>query len=195
MGNNLEFVIKKPNIQKFLVTIVGTSSMIQHKFSEKAKREMLEKQLKKAAKAKDARNPQAEYENSLYRDQDGDVAFPALAIKQAVVAAARNVDGLPMTILRGALFIKGDQDGLLKVKHRELRMREDVVRLNGSSADLRYRGELLDWSIDLPIEYNADVLSAEQVLSLLQIAGFACGLGEWRPEKNGDKGTFTVQEQ
>lgn len=195
-GQTLNFVINRPNIQKISVEIVGTSPMIQHKFSEKAKREMLEKQQKKAAKKKEARDPEKEYQASLYKNSKGKVAFPALAVKQAIVSAARNVDGLPMTILRGAVFIKGDEDGLIEVIYPkgDLIMREDVVRIGMGSADLRYRGEIRNWSMKLPIEFNADVLSTEQILNLLQTAGFACGLGEWRPERNGESGTFTIKD-
>lgn len=191
MVNQGVFVINPPNIKTINVTITGLTSMIQHQFSEKAKRMMLEKQQKKVIK-KEIRDPQKEYEASLYRNSKGKISFPALAVKNAVVSAARNVDGLPMTLLRGALFIKGDEDGLIEVKYKDLRMREDVVRIGKGTSDLRYRGELLGWSMDLPIDFNADVLSEDQILNLLQIAGFACGLGEWRPERNGDRGTFTI---
>jgi hypothetical protein len=46
----------------------------------------------------------------------------------------------------------------------------------------------------LNVTFNAGKFSAEQVLNLLQYAGFSCGLGEWRPEKNGDSGTFEVDK-
>jgi hypothetical protein len=187
-------VVQPPNIKTLNVEIEGTASMIQHRFSEKAKRQILEKQMKKAAKKKEARKPEKDFEAAKYLNKNKEIAFPALCIKQAIVGAARNVDGLPMTVLRGAVFVRGDEDGLIKVAHKECLMREDVVRLNGAGADLRFRPELREWSMKLRIELNADVLSAEQVINLLSIAGFSQGLGEWRPEKNGDFGTFRVRE-
>jgi hypothetical protein len=186
------FIINRPNIQKITVPIVGTSPLIMHKFSEKAKKQMLDKQMKKAAKKTAARDPQQEFKDSIYRNAKGKVAFPANAVKQAIVSAARSVDGLPMTVLRASVFVKGDEADLIPVKHKELRMREDTVKIGQGTTDLRFRGEVLGWTMDLPIEYNADVISAEQVLNLLQIAGFSNGLGEWRPERNGNYGTFTL---
>ncbi len=195
-ANVQTFEVKEPDFKTIRVTIEGITPMIQHKFSEKAKREMLEKQQKKAAKKKQIRNPEKEFEAAKYLNSKGKISFPALALKQALVAAARNVDGLPMTLLRGAVFFKGDEDdGLIVVKHKKCIMREDIVKLNGRTADLRYRPELKKWSMDLVIEYYADVLSADQVLSLLQIAGRTCGLGEWRPERNGDYGMFTIKQE
>jgi hypothetical protein len=37
-------------------------------------------------------------------------------------------------------------------------------------------------------------MSAEQVLNLFNTAGFACGVGEWRPERDGSNGRFRVAE-
>lgn len=188
-------VVRKPNIQMLEVEIEGVRPMIQHRFSEKSIRQIEEKQQKKNAKTKkEVRNPQAEFEAAKYKDKNGNIAFPALCLKQAIVGSARMVDGLPMTILRGAVFVKGDEEGMIKVNHKSCELRRDVVRLNGGPADLRYRPELKDWKMKLNIDYNADVISAEQIVNLLSIAGFSQGLGEWRPERNGDFGTFRVKE-
>lgn len=190
----LKVSIPKLNIETLSVTIKGKTPLIYNKWSEKAKQQIRDKQQKKANKGREARKPEVEYENSFYKDTEGRIAFPALCLKQAMVDATRNVAGLHMTLIRGAVFVHGDKDGLIPVEYKERLMREDMVRLGGmgNPADLRYRGQLNDWSMKLTIEYNADVLSAEQVVSLLNLAGFACGLGEWRPERNGTSGRFEV---
>lgn len=71
-------------------------------------------------------------------------------------------------------------------------MREDVVRLSLASTDLRYRGEFDPWSTTLTISYVAGNISAEQLANLLVRAGIQVGVGEWRPEKDGRYGTWTV---
>lgn len=78
---------------------------------------------------------------------------------------------------------------------KDVAMRRDVVRLSGidKPADLRYRGQVSNWSMEFIIRFNADVLAPEWVMNLLNTAGFACGLGEWRPERNGASGTFEVE--
>ncbi len=203
---NLNIVIPKPNIQELGIKIVGTSPLVEHRWSEKAKREMLEKHLKKAKKARPKRNPQKEFEQSLHIMKkgkfkylsgheigvgeiqfSGKIGIPATAIKSAIVSAARNIEGLAMTLLRGAIFVEGDESGLVEAKYNKLLMREDVCRTSGigRTPDLRYRGELQGWSAKFTIRFNGDVLSAEQVVNLLSTAGFACGLLEMRPEKTG----------
>ena len=138
MNNNSSPVtvsVPEPNIKTLHLKLVGTAPLIQNQFSEKAKRQILDKQLKVANKARAKRQPKKEFEGSLYLikkgkfsydngdfstqpvKHTGDVGIPALWVKQATVAAARNIDGLAMTLLRGAIFIKGrEQDGLVPVK-------------------------------------------------------------------------------
>ncbi len=221
----MKIVVPAPDIRLLTVKIKGDTPLIFNKWSQKAIRQIEEKQQKKAEanKKHDVRDPEAEYFGSFYRDADGYIAFPALCVKQAVVGAARHIAGLSMTLLRGALFFVGDADGYVRIlvdgkpiqtteldstglpeseigvmavdkKNPNIAMRRDMVRLAGmgSPADVRYRGSISNWEAELVVKYNNDVLSAEQTLNLLMIAGFASGLGEWRPEKNGESGTFTV---
>jgi hypothetical protein len=44
----------------------------------------------------------------------------------------------------------------------------------------------------VPVRYNANVITLEQLTHLFSQAGFSVGLAEWRVEKNGDKGMFEI---
>ena len=57
------------SIKTFKLTLCGTSPLISHKFSDRAQDAMLAKQMKTAIKTpgKEAKNPQRDYEESLYR--------------------------------------------------------------------------------------------------------------------------------
>ena len=192
---SISFVIPPPNIQNISTTIIGTAPLIFHKWSEKAIQMIQAKQAKAInAGKRETRNPQEEYEESFYKDSNGKIAFPALCIKQTMVNATRSVTGLTMTLLRGGIFIVGDKDGLIPVKYGTKEMRTDMVRVGMGVADVRYRGQVKDWSMHFLIKFNADLFSPDQVLNLLNTAGFSCGLGEWRPERNGDFGTFEVEK-
>lgn len=72
-------------------------------------------------------------------------------------------------------------------------MREDMVRVGMGTADIRYRGEFRSWSAEMVIRYNANVLSVEQVFNLFNTGGFAIGVGEWRPQRDGSFGMFHVE--
>ena len=81
---------------------------------------------------------------------------------------------------------------LIKIEGEDPVQREDMVRVGMGVADLRYRGEFKKWHCKEPIRFNANVLSLEQIINIFDTAGFSTGVGEWRPQKNGDYGMFHV---
>ena len=181
-------LVPKPAIVNVTVHVVGTSPLITNRWSEKAKKQMLDKQMKKATKAKESKNPEQDYLESLYVLEGGGYGFPAVGFKAAAVRAGTYAE-LTMTFLRGAFHVSGE---LVKIDG-EPHPREDMVRLQGKTADIRYRGEFSEWRAAVPVELNESVLSVEQLANLFTIAGFAVGIGEWRPEKNGQYGRFTIE--
>ena len=65
--NNENVSIPAINIQYATISIVGDSPLIVHKWSEKAKKEILDKQMKKAkTKGHDAKDPVRDFIDSLY---------------------------------------------------------------------------------------------------------------------------------
>jgi hypothetical protein len=181
--------LKKINVQYATVDLVGDSPLIVHAWSEKVKRGMLDKQMKKAKGPQQAKDPESDYENSFYRLPDGTPAFPSIAFKSAAVSAAgRFAEGMKMTEVRGSFHIPGE---LIAISG-EPNMREDMVRVGMGTADIRYRPEFKKWRVSLPLRYNADAISLEQIVNLFNQAGFGVGVGEWRPEKDGSYGMFHV---
>lgn len=171
------------------LTLIGDSPLITHQWSAKAKKMMLDKQMKKATGAREAKNPEQDYKDSLYMHPDGGYGFPAIAFKAAAVDAATFVDGITKVEMRGAFHIN---DELVKIEGTPA-PREDVVRVGMGTADLRYRAEFKKWKTTLTIRYNSRAISAEQITNMFQNAGFAIGIGEWRPQKDGRNGMFHVQ--
>lgn len=188
---NTEAVITLPalNIQFLKLRLKGDSSLICHAWSEKAKRQMLDKQMKKAKQAKEAKDPEQDYRDSLYPHPDGGYGFPAVAFKAAAVDACSSIEGVTKVEARGAFHIIGD---MVKIEG-EPTPREDMVRVGMGTADIRYRGEFREWSAEITLRYNANVLSREQIANLFNTAGFAVGVGEWRPQKDGSFGMFHVE--
>jgi hypothetical protein len=176
------------DIRRVTLTIVGDSPLIVHAWSHKAKEMILSKQMKKGTQAKEAKDPERDYEESLYRLEDGSCGFPAVGVKAAAIRGAKAL-AMVMTDARSAFHIEGD---LLPIVGAP-RPREDMVRVGMGTADIRYRGEFPKWSIDLPIVFNARTISAEQIVAMLDAGGFGTGIGEWRPEKNGQFGRFHVE--
>lgn len=180
--------IPTPDLRDIHIRLRGTSPLICHKWSEKAKKEILDKQMKKAKLAKEAKNPEQDFLDSLYEHPDGGYGFPAVAFKAAAITAVTQISGLTKVMARGAFHVLGE---LVQIEG-EPQPREDMVRIGMGTADIRYRGEFPEWSCLLTIRYNAHVISAEMIANLFQHAGFAVGVGEWRPEKDGSYGMFEL---
>ncbi len=175
-------------VEGLKLRLVGTSPLIVHKWSEKAKKQMLDKQMKRASQGKAAKDPEQDYRESLYIRDDGSYGFPAVAFKAAAVRAGTYCD-MKMVFLRGAFHIEGD----LVLVEGEPEPREDMVRVGQGTADIRYRPQFPKWATELDITFNNRALTAEQIVNLFEIAGFAVGVGEWRPEKDGQFGRFRVE--
>src|SRR5690348_13770439 len=78
---------KKKIFQRANFWIVGDTPIIVHAWSEKAKREMLAKQVKATKPGREARDPQADFISSLYEMGDGKYGFPVTGIKNCLLAS------------------------------------------------------------------------------------------------------------
>jgi hypothetical protein len=171
-------------IKEIAVNIRSVSPLIVHAWSEKAKKQITDKQSGKAKSSKhDVRNPEEDYRQAKHTSPQGWEGFPASGFKAAMIRGAKNI-GLVMKDMQTSFFIKADceETQLIRI-HGEPRMRTDMVRVGMGTADIRYRPEYPEWKATLMIEFNEGIVSAEQVLQMIRAAGYGCGIGEMRPEK------------
>lgn len=214
-----EIEIKPLDIQRYTIKVVGDTPMIMHKWSEKAKRMMLEAQQGTAkGKKKESKNPVEDFISSMYWITEEPTEFTEEAFSEAIANGARF--GFPLTAfkqsaisaayrmgwvkdkmsLRGAFFIEADAvstDGseVVEIFSDPPTIREDMVRVGMGTADIRYRGEFRQWYANLTISYNANAqYSLENILNILNAGGYVCGVGEWRPEKDGQNGMFHIAQ-
>lgn len=203
----------RPREEKIIpIKIVGDTPLIVHAWSEKAKRMMLEAQTKKTkTKAKDARDPFDDFIQSMYwlteKPESNEEAFwnaihngakfgfPLTGIKQASNAAAYRQKWVKDQMeLRGTYFLESPYGDFAEIKGDAPVIREDTVRIGNGSADLRYRGEFRNWSMEFMIRYNANAnMTIEQILNCIDAGGYVVGIGEWRPEKDGNYGRYHLE--
>jgi hypothetical protein len=183
-------------VETIRVPIVGLTPLIVHRFSEKAKRQMLEAMQSKTRKKKEPRDPEADYQAARYRVDDDRDGFPATGFKTAIADAARLYEGITMAALKVVIYVRGEgPDQLVPIVGKPER-REDPVRIPGGT-DLRYRPMYWPWSASLLIDYLPSMVTAESVVNLVEAAGFG-GIGEWRPStpkgKSGTYGKFRIDD-
>lgn len=204
------------------ITIVGESPLIVHAWSEKAKKEMLDAQQGKAkGKKRTFKNPVEDFIRSMYwlsgmpeipegaTEEECEelfdeaikngarFGFPAVAIKKAAVSAAyRQGITKDKVSANGSFWLTGIDDvEFVEIETDEPPvMREDMVKIGMGTADIRYRGEFKKWKCRCRISYlKGGVFSLENIISMINLGGFSCGLGEWRTEKGGISGSFRVE--
>lgn len=180
-------------IERVEITLRGYqgSPLVIHAFAEKAKQEIRDKQQKKAKKAKEERNPEAEFLAARYLDEQGRECAPITAIKKAIVTSATAFEDLTKVGLRQSVFVfptNCPQSPLVPIERYDGTpavgvMREDAVTIGINTRGLAYRPEYREWQLRVSIEFNPRLVSKEQLLALVDQAGWGVGICEGRPEK------------
>jgi hypothetical protein len=201
---------RKVPFKKFTVWIIGDTPLIVHAWSEKAKREMLEKQVKATRGGKEKRDPEGDFVSSLYEMSEGVYGFPATGIKNAILSSAHKDKGIARSTVMQALWIDADMVRvrpalagaicdmpLIRIYGGEPEMREDMVKIGAGlnkTANLAYRGQFRYWGMRITGRFNAAVMTDEALAFLVAEAGLASGLGEWRNERKGMFGAFHMAD-
>ena len=123
--------------------------------------------------------------------------FPANSFKLAANSSAYRLGWVKNQMgLRGAYFLNAeDGSELVEIKGSTPVIREDMVKVGMGSADLRYRPMFEEWYCDMILEYNeSGDMKLNDILSCIEAGGYVCGVGEWRPEKDGNFGRFHIEK-
>lgn len=205
--------IRPIELSETQVTIIGDTPLIMHAWSEKAKRQMLEAQMGKAkGKAKEKKNPVDDFIQSMYwlteKPEESTAeafqaaisngarfGFPVTALKQAAISASfRKGWSKDKMSLRGVFFIDGGWGEFMEIVSDPPVMNESMVRVGMGTADIRYRGEFRNWRATFSLKYDVNgQYSLNNILNMINAGGVICGIGEWRPERDGQYGMFHVQ--
>lgn len=205
-----KFLSQKAVFARAVFWIVGHSPLIVHSWSEKAKLEMLRKHTKAMRGGKEMRNPEKEFQDSLYRveTEDGETifGFPATAIKKCLLSAAHKDKNIPRDTVMRSLWIHAPfvrvhtafsearcEMPIVRLWGSAPEMREDMVRIGAGmskTAGLAYRAQFRTWAIRIVARYNASVINKDLIAWLTTDGGMSCGIGDWRNEKSGMFGAF-----
>lgn len=217
-------VIKMEKIEEKSVKlrIVGDTPLIMHCWSEKSKKQMLDAMTGASkGKKKEPKRPVIEFISSMNwlshqpeipddcTDEEAELlfekaiaegaefGFPAMSFKLAANSAAYRLGWVKNQMgLRGAYYIRPQVGDFVVIHSDPPVMREDPVTVGMGGTDLRYRGEFRNWYADIELSYSpAFGFSLEALVNILNAGGYACGVGEWRPERDGLYGKFHVESR
>jgi hypothetical protein len=201
-------VIKPANIVRTTLRIRGTAPYVQNKFSHKQRLKMMAdmatpKAQKKARSERPPRDYGDDFKQAQHLTADYRNGIPCSAFRGAMIDACRTV-GLVMTKGKMSIFVIHDDvdvdDGtpLVLIDAEAPERTESLVRNDNGSADIRIRPMWREWAANVTLEFDADMISPDSVVNLLDRAGRQVGIGEGRPfSKNSvgqGWGTFTVDQ-
>lgn len=196
-GKKEQVIIPAPKMNVAAFRIRGITIHVQHKFSEKALRQMREAQeagsRSKKGKQREARDFDADYRNATYVAPDGSYGIPCTAFRNALISACRLVD-FKMTRAKLSLFVLADTyDGtkaLVKITKGKPKPTGPMpVRNESGVIDLRNRPYWdIGWEAIVRIQYDESQFSVTDVANLLARAGLQVGVGEGRPDSKDSAG-------
>jgi len=168
---------------KIQVTIKGDSALLMHAFPL-VPIDAIEK-----------RSPQEQAELASYRDAvTGELYIPGVAIQRALVGAATYSKGKGRASLQkiaAACLLVDPERISLGIKKFEIDSRPVVVPATRGRV-MRHRPRLENWTVSFNLEYDNNLLTEKQVRTIVNDAGSKVGLLDFRPEKKGPFGRFSV---
>ena len=184
--------VMKPEIVTF--TIVGRSPLLQNNpanFIGNAEEGDLGAGKKKY-------NDEEEARLRVYLNSDGAFCHPCESFTKAMVKAVAGKKFGKMfatSAIKGSVFIVEPfaliLDGNGKAATAYTIDRRSVVI--GKARVLRCRPMWTPWQMQVPLEIDTAILTADQVSEALNLAGRIIGIGDYRPEKGGGFGRFTAE--
>ena len=198
--------IDPPKLETVTIGVVGTSQLVQNRFSAKARAKMEATQRQgstsKARKSRPPREFEADYKAAMYVSDKGWHGMPCTAFKAAMVSACRLTDA-SMELGKISLFVEADghdaTDGTELVRlDGKPTMRIDHVR-HQLTTNLAVRASFWPWKASLRVTFDAERFALGDVLNLLSRAGLQVGIGEGRPGSKRSVGMgwgrFTVSDK
>lgn len=188
--------ISAPRIETASFRLIGTSPLVQARFSAKAKQMMMDKMAagptSKGKKVRDARNFDQDCRDAMHVGVDGRPGVPAGAFRNAMISACRLV-GFKMTLAKLSVFVQADTfdavDGVPLVHLNGDWERLDMHTRNATGVvDIRVRPMWREWWIDLRVQFDAEQFTLTDVSNLLMRAGVQVGIGEGRHDSKSSTG-------
>ncbi len=164
------------------VEITGTSPLLMHRFPL-----VSEENLKN-------QTPSVQAEASAYRDEGGELYLPGVNLWRSLISAAAFSKGKGRASLQkpaAACLLVTPERLMLGTKKYAIDSRAVVVPATRGRV-VRHRPRLNEWSVVFTLEFDDALISANEVRRVVDDAGLRVGVGDFRPEKKGPYGRFSV---
>lgn len=130
-----------------------------------------------------------------YIDENGKNGIPTRAFYNSMIRGSSYLFDIKqggMRNIREGVTIMGD---IVPLNFKKQSVVTHWGRTSGMKGSPRkiMRNAFHNWSVELNVQYNKNNLSAEQIINVLNWAGFHIGVGGFRKEKTGNFGQYHVE--
>lgn len=190
--------ISAPKFEVAAISIEGTSPYVQHRFSTKARNQIISTQeagsTSRKGKTRAPKDFDETYRAAMYLSRQGWHGIPASAFRNAAISACRIV-GFKMTLAKLSLFIEADgfdaEDGtpLVRITNGEPTPHFAPARNANGSVDIRCRPMWQEgWQATVRVRWDSEQFTAVDIANLLSRVGGQVGVGEGRPDSRMSSG-------
>jgi len=190
----------------FVAEIIGRNPYVQNRLADKTVDDIEEKRKRGASGAASAGerpplDPHAEMISKLHiikavRNGKGldlkksEFGIPVASFKKAIVSVIGMLTGGFAKHTNAALNIEPDAFDLVRLKTKAAPYSRRGVK--NRPFLIYYQPVFAEWGCQLKIIFDTSMTTREHILSMLRHAGSKVGIGNNRPEKGGECGTFRI---
>lgn len=196
----VQLQINEIALRTITFNLLGTSALIMNRFNQKAWQELLlpSPRGNRAGREQSLKhNPPEEFRGAMYRNRSPDepalIHMPNRAFHKALASAALDIPGATKAKIERLTQMPEINVNLFGIPHLFCAMvrNSDINR----TPDVRTRPIFPQWACTVNITYVADILTERSLAHLMGAAGILIGIGDWRGERGGSYGKFTLVEE
>lgn len=166
------------------------SRLIMNRFDQKTMEQMLQDQMG-IPREQTPKVPRDCLERATMRNENGEICILPAAFKKSILSGATGLKKTSGLNLRSKMFVTGHS---IPIEYESKIDRVDMVRVgpwNNRVADIRFRPQFNNVTAILVMRFPSKI--SQPMMDELINRGGEQGVGEWRPEKGGDFGTYEVK--
>ena len=195
--------------KKIIVTIEGDSDLILNKMNDVSVKQLTDERKDKAKSLEKPnefekiitsihwlRGKPKEFSEKSLQDalKNNAPCITAFGIKKSLgQAVVRNEIDNYATKFDASVNVLGQGDGLIPIRFSEHNIDEKLMSPKRGAPILVYLNRFSGWSADIVISYIDNVYSDEQILNIINLAGFGIGIGSGRSSGYGRYHVTNVQ--
>lgn len=181
-------------VVKATFPIIGKTPLLSDKMPLETLKAIEKKQTGETKSSKkQVRDIDLEIESAIHYLPNGNIGFPAAGFKAGMIEATSFVgDKMFSKKLIKGLQITNAVDGLVPIKFKK----KDILKHNVGS-NTKHTPQFHDWTCDLDIKFDENNVSAMDIATLINYAGFYSGIGIWSPrcKSGGSYGMYELAKQ